>query len=56
MKSIKRFLNSLCLGLLVCLVISLALLASPFATGADNGQWRKLMKMYQGFLGRKIKR
>ena len=42
MKSNKRFLNSLCLDLLVCLVTSLALLASPYASAADNGQMEEI--------------
>jgi len=51
MKSIKRFLNSLCLGLLVCLVTSLALLASPFASAADNGQMEEINENVPGVFG-----
>jgi len=51
MKSIKRFLNSLCLGLLVCLVTSLALLASPFASAADNGQMEEIDENVPGVFG-----
>ena len=51
MKSNKRFLNSLCLDLLVCLVTSLALLASPYASAADNGQMEEINENVPGVFG-----